>query len=51
MYSGEKKSFKSTHDAIASKIGMLYQHFMLIDDFTVLENVILGNEISEGYSA
>ncbi|HEY5122422.1 MAG TPA: ABC transporter ATP-binding protein [Ignavibacteria bacterium] len=45
---GEKKHFKSTHDAIASKIGMLYQHFMLIDDFTVLENVILGNEISKG---
>ncbi len=46
--SGEKKSFKTTHDAIASKIGMLYQHFMLIEDFTVLENVILGNEISKG---
>jgi len=45
---GEEKHFKTTHEAIASKIGMLFQHFMLIEDFTVLENVILGNEISKG---
>lgn len=40
--------FKSPHDAIDMKIGMVHQHFMLIDDFTVLENVILGNEITKG---
>jgi len=39
-------NFKSPLDAIKSGIGMLYQHFMLIDDFTVLENVILGSEIT-----
>jgi simple sugar transport system ATP-binding protein len=39
--------FKSSHDAIGHKIGMLHQHFMLIDDFTVLENVILGNELTK----
>lgn len=44
----EPKKFKTSHEAIASKIGMLFQHFMLIDDFTVLENVILGNEITKG---
>jgi general nucleoside transport system ATP-binding protein len=37
-------SFNSPLDAIASGIGMLHQHFMLIEDFTVLENVILGSE-------
>lgn len=37
-------SFNSPLDAIANGIGMLHQHFMLIEDFTVLENVILGSE-------
>jgi general nucleoside transport system ATP-binding protein len=32
------------HDAIAHGIGMVHQHFMLIDSFTVLENVVLGAE-------
>jgi general nucleoside transport system ATP-binding protein len=40
-------NFHSPLDAIKYKIGMLYQHFKLIDDFTVLENVILGSEITE----
>lgn len=31
-------------DAIAAGIGMVHQHFMLVDNFTVLENVILGAE-------
>ncbi|MBF6593561.1 MAG: ABC transporter ATP-binding protein [Thermaceae bacterium] len=31
-------------DAIAQGIGMVHQHFMLVDPFTVLENVILGSE-------
>ncbi len=44
----EEVKFNSPHDAIDKKIGMVHQHFMLIDDFTVLENVILGNEISKG---
>ncbi|TRZ65773.1 ABC transporter ATP-binding protein [bacterium] len=39
--------YKSPLDAIKSNIGMLHQHFMLIDDFTVLENVVLGNEITK----
>ena len=47
---GEKVNFKSPLDAIKYKIGMLYQHFMLIDDFTVLENVILGSEICKTIS-
>ena len=46
---GNRISFKSPHDAIANKIGMLFQHFMLIDDFTIRENVILGNEISTAF--
>ena len=33
-----------SHDAIAAGIGMVHQHFMLVENFTVLENVILGAE-------
>lgn len=44
---GSEVNFNSPLDAIKCKIGMLYQHFMLIDEFTVLENVILGNEITK----
>ncbi|RWN98698.1 ABC transporter ATP-binding protein [Mesorhizobium sp.] len=41
---GQPASIKSPNDAIALGIGMLHQHFMLVDNFTVLENVILGAE-------
>ncbi len=34
----------SPRDAIGRGIGMVHQHFMLVDSFTVLENLILGAE-------
>jgi len=34
----------NSDDAIAAGIGMVHQHFMLVDVFTVLENIILGVE-------
>lgn len=34
--------FKSPGDAIEAGVGMVYQHFMLVDTFTVAENVVLG---------
>jgi general nucleoside transport system ATP-binding protein len=34
----------NSQDAIAAGIGMVHQHFMLVDTFTVLENIILGAE-------
>ena len=36
--------FTSPADAIAAGIGMVHQHFMLADNLTVLENVVLGGE-------
>ena len=39
--------FKSPTDAIAAGIGMVHQHFMLADNLTVLENIILGSEPAE----
>ena len=41
---GKQMAFKSPHEAIAVGIGMVHQHFMLADNFTVLENIILGDE-------
>lgn len=39
---GYKNEFKSPKDAIKSGIGMVHQHFTLVNDLTVTENVILG---------
>ncbi len=41
---GETVKIKSSSDAISKGVGMVHQHFMLVDPFTVLENVILGVE-------
>ncbi|MGI8938059.1 MAG: ABC transporter ATP-binding protein [Iamia sp.] len=41
---GEQVSLKRPTDAIKAGIGMVHQHFMLADNFTVLENVVLGSE-------
>lgn len=41
---GKAAGITSPDDAIAVGIGMVHQHFMLVDTFTVLENVILGAE-------
>ncbi len=41
---GEKVSFNSPRDAIDLGLGMVHQHFMLLDPFTVTENIILGSE-------
>jgi len=40
-------SFKNPLDAIRNNIGMVHQHFELIDDFTALENIVLGDEESK----
>ena len=41
---GKPVSFRSPNDAIEAGIGMVHQHFMLADNLTVLENIILGYE-------
>jgi len=38
----------SSNDAIRMGIGMVHQHFMLVPELTVTENIILGNEIVVG---
>ena len=41
---GEAVRLRSPADAIAHGIGMVHQHFMLVDRFTVLDNILLGAE-------
>ena len=41
---GEPVRFSSSREAIAAGIGMVYQHFMLVECMTVAENVLLGQE-------
>jgi ABC-type uncharacterized transport system ATPase subunit len=37
-------AIRTPHDAIANGIGMVHQHFMLVDTMTVAENIVLGAE-------
>lgn len=41
---GKQEHIRNPHDAIALGIGMVHQHFMLVQNLTVLENIILGQE-------
>ena len=40
----EERTFDSPRDAIDAGVGMIHQHFMLVDPMTVTENIVLGNE-------
>jgi simple sugar transport system ATP-binding protein len=44
MLHGEERDFDSPREAIDAGIGMIHQHFMLVDPMTVTENVTLGYE-------
>ncbi len=42
LVNGKHVAFNSPQDAIAMKIGMIHQHFMLVQAMNVVENIILG---------
>ncbi|GHC74666.1 ABC transporter ATP-binding protein [Limoniibacter endophyticus] len=44
LVDGKERILSSSNEAIAVGIGMVHQHFMLVQNFTVLENIILGAE-------
>ncbi len=46
---GEKVNIKNPNVAISHGIGMVHQHFMLVDNFTVLQNIILGKEVTNPF--
>ncbi|AGB37192.1 ABC transporter ATP-binding protein [Natronococcus occultus] len=41
---GQERSFDRPRDAIDAGVGMIHQHFMLVETMTVAENIALGNE-------
>ena len=43
LMDGEPVAFKSPKDALAAGVGMVYQHFRLVANLTVAENLALGN--------
>jgi ABC-type uncharacterized transport system ATPase subunit len=48
---GHQVTLSSPADAIRAGVGMVFQHFMLADNLTVLENVVLGAERLHGIGA
>jgi len=48
LLDGKVVDFDGPGDAMAAGIGMVHQHFMLVQPFTVAENVMLGHEDLRG---
>ncbi len=48
IVNGKKIEMNNPRDAIAAGIGMVHQHFMLVQPFTVTENIVLGTEPLKG---
>ncbi len=46
LYRGKEVQLSSPSDAIRIGIGMVHQHFVLVEAFTVLENIIVGTQES-----
>jgi ABC-type uncharacterized transport system ATPase subunit len=45
LIDGVPQQIRTPHDAIALGLGMVHQHFMLVDTMTVTENIVLGAEV------
>src|SRR5499426_1306751 len=50
LVDGQGRDIKSPHDAIALGIGMVHQHFMLVETMTVAENIVLGAEPGSAFA-
>ena len=44
IINGKSVKMRSSNDATAHSIGMVHQHFKLVDNYTVAENIVLGME-------
>ncbi len=44
LIDGKEVKFNSPNDAIKAKVGMVHQHFKLVDVFTAKENIVLGRK-------
>lgn len=45
---GKLENIKDPNEAIKLGLGMVHQHFMLVEPFTVVENIVLGMEPTKG---
>jgi ABC-type uncharacterized transport system ATPase subunit len=50
LINGQPHAITNPHDAIALGIGMVHQHFMLVETMTVAENIVLGAEPGTAFS-
>ena len=50
LVDGKSVNIKSPEDAIKLGIGMVHQHFMLVDTMTVAENIVLGAETGGAFN-
>jgi ABC-type uncharacterized transport system ATPase subunit len=48
-YFGKPVRWTSARDAIAAGVGMVQQHFRIVDRLSVVENIVLGVEPSDGF--
>ena len=46
---GAAVHFHSPRDAVNAGLGMVHQHFTLVENMTVWENIILGKELCRGF--
>ena len=46
---GQELNVKNPNIAIANGIGMVHQHFKLVDNFSIAQNIILGKEETKGF--
>ncbi len=46
---GKRVKVTNPNVAIKNGIGMVHQHFMLVDNFTVVENIVLGMETTKKF--
>src|SRR5918997_1301426 len=44
LVDGQVRRISTPHDAIRLGVGMVHQHFMLVETMTVAENIVLGAE-------
>src|SRR6476619_2303106 len=50
LINGQVRDIRSPHDAIALGVGMVHQHFMLVEPMTVAENIVLGSEPGSAFA-
>jgi len=50
LINGQPRAIQRPRDAIALGIGMVHQHFMLVDTMTVAENIVLGAESGTAFA-